>query len=285
MNKNIIRIFTKIIFNNISRQGMENKKLINILTKDMAELEELISEMKVEQHFDVIDLEFVHTRVKGVLHLLQLLGSTKGTVVSEAEEGKGILDKLKDKADKVSRLTSEIKAEPKQEVVENLEESSKQQEQELPGVVPTPSEDEDDDENAEEEPNEEPENHTESDEEMLQETNENLDKSSRLGESFLKSKSINDMITGQAKQDYKLSNRPVSSIQSAIGINDRFQYIRELFDGDNKKFLETVKTIDSMNNINEAVQYLRNHFKWKRNETSLKFVNLVKRRFQSSQTV
>src|SRR5690606_17272897 len=107
----------KIIFNNNSRQSMENKKLINILTKDMAELEELITEMKVEQHFDVIDLEFVHTRVKGVLHLLQLLGPTEGTIETEAEEDKRILDKLKDKVDKVSRLTSEIKTEPKQETV------------------------------------------------------------------------------------------------------------------------------------------------------------------------
>jgi hypothetical protein len=76
-----------------------------------------------------------------------------------------------------------------------------------------------------------------------------------------------------------LSNRPVNCLQAAIGINDRFQYIRELFDGDNQKFLETVKTLDSKQNIKEAVNYLRNNFKWKKNETSLKFVNLVKRRF------
>jgi hypothetical protein len=59
---------------------------------------------------------------------------------------------------------------------------------------------------------------------------------SRLGDSFLKGKSVNDLITDQIKLEFKLSNRPVSSIQSAIGINDRFQYIRELFDGDNQNF-------------------------------------------------
>jgi len=114
---------------------------------------------------------------------------------------------------------------------------------------------------------------------VLEEENEIADAVSRLGDSFLKGKSLNDLITDQNKLEFKLSNRPVKSIQAAIGINDRFQYIRELFDGDNQKFLETVKTLDSKQNIKEAVDYLRNNFKWKKNETSLKFVNLVKRRF------
>jgi hypothetical protein len=34
-----------------------------------------------------------------------------------------------------------------------------------------------------------------------------------------------------------------------------------------------------MNHISEAVNFLQQNFKWKKNETSLKFVNLVKRRF------
>ena len=71
----------------------------------------------------------------------------------------------------------------------------------------------------------------------------------------------------------------MSSLQAAIGINDRFQYIRELFDGDNQKYLEAVKTIDSFDNLKDAVEYLRDNYKWKKNETSLKFVRLVKRRF------
>ena len=101
----------------------------------------------------------------------------------------------------------------------------------------------------------------------------------RLGDSFSKEKSLNDMVSDHNNLEFKLSNRPVASIQAAIGINDRFQYIRELFDGSGEKFSETVKTLDSMNHISEAVNFLQQNFKWKKNETSLKFVNLVKRRF------
>ena len=102
----------------------------------------------------------------------------------------------------------------------------------------------------------------------------------RLGDSFSKERSVNDLMSADfSNLEHKLSNRPVTSIQSAIGINDRFQYIRELFEGSADNFTKTVSEIDSMNDIREAVNYLQANFKWKKNDTSLKFVHLVKRRF------
>ena len=104
--------------------------------------------------------------------------------------------------------------------------------------------------------------------------------SKRLGDSFSKEKSVNDLMSDDLPNlEHKLSNWPVSSIHSAIGINDRFQYIRELFEGSADNFVKTVADLDSMNDIKEAVNYLQSNFKWKKNETSLKFVNLIKRRF------
>ena len=207
---------------------MENKKLIKILLKDMGELEELIAEVKASRQFDTLEMEFIHTRVKGILQLVQLLDAKEETVQAEIKKEPEVSEEPQEKTDA---------GEPFKEITEN------------------------------------------EDDVVLEEENEIADAVSRLGDSFLKGKSLNDLITDQNKLEFKLSNRPVSSIQAAIGINDRFQYIRELFDGDNQKFLETVKTLDSKQNIKEAVDYLRNNFKWKKNETSLKFVNLVKRRF------
>lgn len=102
----------------------------------------------------------------------------------------------------------------------------------------------------------------------------------RLGDLFSKEKSVNDIMSDDnSKLEHKLSNRPVTSLHSAIGINDRFQYIRELFEGSVDNFVKTVADLDSMNDIKDAVNYLQTNFKWKKNETSLKFVNLIKRRF------
>jgi hypothetical protein len=266
---------------------MENKKLIKILTKDMAELEELIAEVKLKRQFDAFEMEFIHTRARGVLQLLQMLNYSEVPVVEKIVEEKIIPERLKEKVEKVATLTSENNRDKSDD--EKLEELKQVElkEQALPGVVPEPSNKPEEDLNLEGKDLELKEvakvqSKDDNDDEALQYEADTPEHASRLGDSFLKGKSVNDLITDQVKLEYKLSNRPVSSIQSSIGINDRFQYIRVLFGGDNKKFLEAVKALDSMDNIRDAVDYLRVNYKWKKNETSLKFVNLVKRRFQDN---
>jgi hypothetical protein len=259
---------------------MENKKLVKILLKDMAELEELIAEIKANKKFDALEMEFVHTRTKGILQLLQLFGSNNEVVSESIPVEPEISLKKPEKPEK-----EEVIPEPVQdEKADETDDTKKAEQEELHYEKPKPQPVKSNSPGVtalEESENKkfDVESESKSDDDMLEEEIEKVEAVSRLGDSFLKGKSVNDLINDQNKLEFKLSNRPVNSIQSAIGINDRFLYIRELFDGDNQKFLEAVKTLDSKHNINEAVEYLRNNYRWKRNETSLKFVNLVKRRF------
>ena len=188
---------------------MENKKLLSILTKDMSELEELIAEIKLKQHFDILEMEFVHTRAKGVLQLLHLLNASDEHFFPEYGEGNAIYEKLKDKVEKVSKLTTQIKPEEKEEE----EQQQKPVEQLLPGVVPEPIKKEEKEiietETLKPQISDKEENN---DEDMLQEENLKPEAGSRLGDSFLKGKSVNDLINEQVKLGFKLSNRPVSSI-------------------------------------------------------------------------
>ncbi|MCL1822071.1 MAG: hypothetical protein FWG22_04530 [Prolixibacteraceae bacterium] len=101
-----------------------------------------------------------------------------------------------------------------------------------------------------------------------------------LGEKFTQNRSINDLLTDNDKNaDYKFSKIPVGSLLSGIGINDRFLFTRELFEGDIDLYYDTLRKIDAMADINEAVVFMRENFKWNKNETSLKFIDLIKRRF------
>jgi hypothetical protein len=268
---------------------MENKKLIEILMKDMSELEELIAEIKANRRFDTLEMEFIHTRAKGIFQLMQLFKS-KGEEIQEgpekfqlkAEEQTELPERKEPVLEKPEKAVIPEKREkikegkPQPEKPENEEFQKEEKEfEKTVSLTETPVPEE----AKSEEPVEQADAGEEDDDDMLEEESETHETASRLGDSFLKGKSVNDLITEQHKLEFKLSNRPVSSIQSAIGINDRFQYIRELFDNDSSKFLEAVKTLDSRENIKDAVDYLRQNFKWKKNETSLKFVNLVKRRF------
>ena len=222
---------------------MENKKLISILLKDMEDLEGLVSEIKTKAEFNHLEIEFLHTRSKGILQLMQMLNYPPEPEIKTPEE---------------------IKETPIEPQIVDVEVEIKTEVEE---VVDIPE-------------SEEPEPRVELSEENNTEPEETTEKVSHcLGESFTKGKSVNDMVEDRNKLEFKLSNSPVSSIQAAVGINDRFQYIRELFDGSSDKYTETVTLLDSMSNINEAVEYIQQNFKWKKNDTSLKFINLVKRRF------
>ncbi|MBT3386021.1 MAG: hypothetical protein HN778_04540 [Prolixibacteraceae bacterium] len=248
---------------------MENKKLLKILVNDLSELEELVDE-KGATGFDTFEMEFVRARVKGAKRLLQILYNNENPVEKELKKKPVLVVEKEIEVEKMEEnleVREEIKEEPPKEeikeekIVEDVQKKIQVVETEIVKKdEPSPVENK---------------NEVQLEEEAISES------SPRLGDSFLKEKSLNDLLYDQNNLEFKLSNRPVSSIKSAIGINDRFQYIRELFDGNGDKFAETVATIDEMKNINEAVEYLRQSFKWKKNDTSLKFVGLVKRRFSN----
>lgn len=53
-----------------------------------------------------------------------------------------------------------------------------------------------------------------------------------------------------------LHSKPIKDIASAIGINDRFYYIRELFSGDSLAYQDTVMRLDSASSLGEAMKIL-----------------------------
>ena len=92
------------------------------------------------------------------------------------------------------------------------------------------------------------------------------------------SKADNDFLPNE-KIDLGYPVTPIKRIWDAIGINDRFLFVRELFDNNSSKLESTVKTIDEFTSIQEAVNYLKTNFKWNNSEASQRFLVLVKQRF------
>lgn len=293
---------------------MENKKLLSYLLKDLEELDELFAE-KADFRFDEMEIEFIQTRIKGARKLVQKYIESKEEVVEQkpltiiqdvkSEQKKTgtweeiIVKKEPEKEEIKQELhinqpepIKEIAAKevPKPEPVISVPEPEKPGKQPLsvPGVivkeivnyVDETIEDIDNEEFDAVEPVKPFLTASEHHEFKLEDKPEENNGTRRLGDSFTKDRSLNDFITDDSvKLEHKLSNMPVSSLQAAIGINDRFQYIRELFEGNSDLYNETVTKLDSMNEIKDAVVYLQNNFKWKKTEISLKFVNLLKRRF------
>ena len=98
-------------------------------------------------------------------------------------------------------------------------------------------------------------------------------------------RSLNDKLNqGKTELIEVLKETPVKDLRKAIGINDRFLFINDLFRGDENMYERCIKTINSFNIYAEAEYWITRELKvklgWKDDQPSAQqFYQLVKRRF------
>jgi hypothetical protein len=80
-----------------------------------------------------------------------------------------------------------------------------------------------------------------------------------------------------------LQGAPIKDLKKAIGINDRYLFINDLFRGDETMYERSIKTINSFNILPEAEYWIQRELKlklgWKENDVVALFDQLVRRRF------
>ncbi len=97
--------------------------------------------------------------------------------------------------------------------------------------------------------------------------------------------SLNDKLKqGKTELLEVLKETPVKDLRKAIGINDRFHFINELFRGDENMYERSIKTINSFNIYAEAEYWISRELKvklgWNNDQPAVQhFYQLVKRRF------
>ncbi len=110
-----------------------------------------------------------------------------------------------------------------------------------------------------------------------------------VGEKFSSEKSSIHERLIQIKEDKsigaRLQYKPVKNIKEAIGINEKFLFINELFNGDLKSYNESVEKLNDFPSIHEAFEFLNKltyEYQWdgqRSADTIEKFANLVQRRY------
>jgi hypothetical protein len=103
-----------------------------------------------------------------------------------------------------------------------------------------------------------------------------------LGEQLGQNKtSLNEALAQKsAPQDITSRLKPVTDIKAAIGVGDRFLYIRELFAGSTDTFDETINHLNSLHSFSDAQSYLNEKFRWDETSGTVgSFLNVVKRRY------
>jgi len=110
-----------------------------------------------------------------------------------------------------------------------------------------------------------------------------------VGEKYASEKSSVHERLAQIKEDMsigaRMQSKPVSNIKEAIGLNEKFLFINELFSGDINAYNESINQLNSCESIHQAFEMLNNltsEFNWdgkRSGETIDKFANLVQRRY------
>ena len=97
--------------------------------------------------------------------------------------------------------------------------------------------------------------------------------------------SINDTLKTQTTETvHKLQDEPIKDLRKAIGINDKYVFIKELFRNDEAAYERSIKTINSFHILPEAEYWIQREMIYKlgwddKNPVVKTFYQLVRRRF------
>jgi len=105
-----------------------------------------------------------------------------------------------------------------------------------------------------------------------------------LAEKYQEGKSfINERLAqknGKVDLSSQLQSKPIKDIEAAIGINDKYKLIRDLFNGNPEIFGETINQLNQASNFNEAFKYINANFDWEMEDESVQLLlDLVRRKF------
>ncbi len=93
-------------------------------------------------------------------------------------------------------------------------------------------------------------------------------------EALKKEMPINDLSS-------KFYDKPIKDIPAAIGINEKFRYIRELFDGDSSSYNKTIAYLNEVKSESDAVEYFNSNFDWDHDDKLVRMLlNLTSRKLR-----
>ena len=103
-----------------------------------------------------------------------------------------------------------------------------------------------------------------------------------LAEKFSREASINENLANQrsTSMESRLAGKPIDNIARNIGINDRFLIIRELFDGNSEEYSRLIRNLDEAGDYDRALDLIREYFRASMEHEGVAIlVSLAKRRF------
>ena len=237
---------------------MDIKYTIEILTKDIQDIEKLVGKLQNSKEASAIELDLAMSKLRNVYEILTMIKADR-------------LNELVDPSPGETEAVPETQAgpEPEAETAPQPETANDAEAEPQPEIAT----------GAEAEAQTTPEIPPEA---VAEEPASEPKETSILAEKFVAESSINENLaeTRGEPQDTKLIGQPIDNIARNIGINDRFLIIRELFDGNSEGFSSLIANLDGAENYQNAHGLLEEHFAGSMDHEGVEILSgLVKRRY------
>src|SRR5690554_1603376 len=242
---------------------MEKEALLDIILQDLKELDRLLRTFSGKDHIPEAFIHLAQSKVSGIANEVGLLGSLAKSS-SQTTAAPETTPQPESEPTPITAPAPEPEEEPKMEQTEELTEEAQEQSEveskEQPKV-----------ESKLQKPTVAPPSSPEAP----------CTEKKVLGELLGKDRtSFNEKLgNGQGNGSNKVLS-PITDLRKGLGINDRFFFQRELFNGSSDVMNQTLDQLNQMNSLSSAKSFLAANFKWKPDQEAVHaFMDLLERRF------
>lgn len=250
---------------------MEKEALLDIILQDLKELDRLLRTFSGKDHIPEAFIHLAQSKVSGIANEVGLLGSLAKSS-SQTTAAPETTPQPESEPTPITAPAPEPEEEPKmeqtEEPTEEAQEQSKVESKEQPKVE---SKEQTKVQSTLQRPAVAPPSSPEA-----PGTEKKV-----LGELLGKDRtSFNEKLgNGQGNGSNKVLS-PITDLRKGLGINDRFFFQRELFNGSSDVMNQTLDQLNQMNSLSSAKSFLAANFKWKPDQEAVHaFMDLLERRF------
>jgi len=229
---------------------MDLNATIDIIIKDLNEAREIIDDLKKYPGVPELQVELAKSKCKSASEIIALFKTLQAKITPPVHEKQRIdeeliIEKLPEKPEEVVVVPEK----PVREVVKNVI-------QEAPPIAR---------------------------EEKVQPLKRPSEQSIIADQYSNRPESFNEKLGSHKHEEDVLEilrTKPLSSLDEAIGINDKFLFIREIFDGNPETYNQAIEKLESVGSISDAMAVIMSYTGENTgNEAVRQLVDLIKRKF------
>ncbi|MGQ1784344.1 MULTISPECIES: hypothetical protein [unclassified Saccharicrinis] len=251
---------------------MDKETLLNIIIKDISEIETLVKSFHGQQDIPGAFLDLTESKLANITEEFKLLKHINGAEATTAPV-KTLTVAATPVEETPQVVEPEQKEEPAKEII-NPEPITKKTVAEEKQAIEIPQ-----DVSKEDKP------------EIIEQADskfENIeakpgDNPKTIGESLVsEKKSVNELIANTQVSTIQkpLKGKPIQDLTKGLGINDRFMFQRELFGGKIEVLNQTLQQLNDMPDFITAQSFIQSNFNWdEEQEVTKAFFSYIERKF------